>query len=905
MSYKRLDQAPEEIPLEDIKATGEDDEVLEFSDSSEMFDEIDQYNVKHRVSEEGDDFTENPGFQKEKDRFFGSGRGLKKVLVASCVAAVAIWLIALIVYSNGKAPRVAANMWHGANTNILALSDRNISMNEYLPQLASVSLAEYRKGKYFADEKVVRWLLKTQQPRLGDKNSNTAAGYYLTRVRKSFVVRQAETDYSKTILDSVQIEAFNNFFYVQDLLLNPGASVDDKDTWHLLRSDSTPQWRHLLFALYWLWHPLSGTHKPVIPLKTDGSERHLEKIHFATFNPSGDSVIYGYNHDLYLIDLKSMETKRITTTGSPDVFNGKPDWVYEEEVYPHATMFWWSPDLKKLVYATINDTDVRGYDMDYYVKPSNKIGMTYQSPPDEKVDDVNQYPIRTNIKYPKPGTPNPIISLSLYDVNSGETSSIGPLSDEAVGKDFIIYDAHWINSNDLLVKVTDRTSTILRKKVYTVGDKHVTTVSTTNSTDYNGWIEKAQPITVLENEKGNKYIDRVVNNLYVHLALFDLALAREPSKILGKVRSKSPVTYNAVDEELYFLTEHKMDVQVNCYSLKDGSTKLLPADIGKFDILFNQDGQFANLRYRGPREPWQKLMNLAEWSENPTVINGIQPINDGQALSKSLSLVNVPTRVHSQVKVGHKSEEVELNMIEIFPPHFDPKKKHPLLVHVYGGPGSTTVEKDFSVDFQDIVSAKLGAVVLIIDPRGTGSDDWKLKSWAHEKIGYWEPEDIIAVTKDYISKNSYINDKRTAVWGWSYGGFTTLKTLEKDKGEVFKYGMAVAPVTNWLFYDSIYTERYMKDPKKNENYKVTSKINDFENFKSVSRFLVMSGTADDNVHFQNILWLMDNLNMHGVENYDMQIFPDSDHSIFYHNANVIIYDKLMNWLDMAYRGLWD
>lgn len=159
-----------------------------------------------------------------------------------------------------------------------------------------------------------------------------------------------------------------------------------------------------------------------------------------------------------------------------------------------------------------------------------------------------------------------------------------------------------------------------------------------------------------------------------------------------------------------------------------------------------------------------------------------------------------------------------------------------MLVHVYGGPGSTTVTDDFAIDFQDLVSANLGAVVLIIDPRGTGSDDWKLKTWAYRQIGRWEPEDVIAITKDYIVKNEYIDEKRTAVWGWSYGGFTTLKTLERDGGDVFKYGMAVAPVTNWMFYDSIYAERYMKSPKDNENYSQTAKINDFENFKDVSRF---------------------------------------------------------------------
>lgn len=888
MSYERLEQ---DIPLEDL------DTEANYSDLLELFDEIENYTRKNRVSGEHADFTEDPGFQKQKELYFGGNALLRKLLITVCVAAVALWLVALIVYSNGKAQKATENMWHGSPTNIVALSDRNVTLNEYLPKLGNVSMAEYRKGTYFADEKVVRWLLKKQQPKEG--SGVIRAGFYMTRDDKAFVIRQAETTFSKVVLETTQFEALNNFFYVDDLLLNPGVSVDDENTWHLLRSDHTPQWRHLSFSLYWLWNPLTGEHKPVGP-----NNKKLEKIHFATFSPDGKTVIFGHNHDLYLLDLSSMKTTRITTTGSPEIFNGKPDWVYEEEVYPHATMFWWSPDLKNLVYATINDTSVRDYKMDYYIKAADKIGMSYQNPPDETVDEINQYPLRTSIKYPKPGTPNPIISLSIYDATSGKTSSID-LNDKELGDDFVLYDAHWIDSNSLLVKVTDRTSTILKKKVYQVDAKQTKFVSKTNSTEYGGWIEKQQPITVIENESGNKYLDRVVDDMYVHLALFDLAVAEKPSNIISKIRLDSSVAYNAGEDEIYFLTESKMDHHFQAYSLKDGKTKTLTTDLGKYDILFNNDAQFVNLRYRGPHEPWQKLVNLVEWTENAQFVNKVDPVSDTQKLANTLSKVNVPTRVHSQIRVGHASEAAEVNMIEIFPPNFNPKKKHPLLVHVYGGPGSTTVTDDFAIDFQDLVSANLGAVVMIIDPRGTGSDDWKLKTWAYKQIGRWEPEDVIAITKDYILKNEYIDEKRTAVWGWSYGGFTTLKTLERDGGDVFKYGMAVAPVTNWMFYDSIYAERYMKSPKENEKYSQTAKINDFENFKDVSRFLVMSGTADDNVHFQNILWLLDNFNVKEVENYDMHIFPDSDHSIFYHNANHIVFDRLLDWLDMAFRGLWN
>ena len=132
-----------------------------------------------------------------------------------------------------------------------------------------------------------------------------------------------------------------------------------------------------------------------------------------------------------------------------------------------------------------------------------------------------------------------------------------------------------------------------------------------------------------------------------------------------------------------------------------------------------------------------------------------------------------------------------------------------------------------------------------------------------------------------------------------------MKTLEFDRGKTFKYGMAVAPVTNWLFYDSVYTERYMNPPKVNGNYEKYGRISDYKNFKSLKRFLLMHGTSDDNVHLQNLLWLLDKFNLGEVENYDVHFFPDSDHGIYYHNANSIVFDKLLHWLRDAFMGKFD
>jgi len=245
----------------------------------------------------------------------------------------------------------------------------------------------------------------------------------------------------------------------------------------------------------------------------------------------------------------------------------------------------------------------------------------------------------------------------------------------------------------------------------------------------------------------------------------------------------------------------------------------------------------------------------------------------------------------------------DINVLERRPPHFDPNRKYPVLFYLYNGPGSQMVEKKFRVDFQAYIASSLGYIVVTVDGRGTGFLGRDLRCVVRGVIGYYEAQDQIAVAKIWAKKN-YVDEERIAIWGWSYGGFMTLKTLELDGGETFKYGMSVAPVTDWRFYDSIYTERYMHTPQHNAAGYDNSSIHDVKSLAKNVRFLMMHGVADDNVHMQNSLTLLDKLDLAGVENYDVHVFPDSDHSIYFHNANRIVYDKLSSWLVNAFNGEW-
>lgn len=892
MSYEPIDQ----IPLQDMSSASTpdtiDDDEEDMSDTSVIFTEIGDYNSKNADLE---DFLSDPNFQQTLTRFKGGNSISKKACYAIASAVFALWLLALILYSNGNAGKVAAGIWHGSPTNQVLLANRNITLNLFLPSNQNVTFDTYRRGLFYPDHKTIRWLSPAQFPhRDADKNN----GYYMVREGRELVIRQANTNYKLVLLENTVFEYKNTFFNMEDIVLNPGKLVDDESAYHLVKSDVTRQWRHSAFSLFWLWQPVTGDVIPVQPPAGESADS-LEKIHFAEFSPSGEYLIIGHDQDLYAMEVSSQAIASLAQSKDRNIFHGKPDWVYEEEIFADEKMVWWSPDLKKVVFASINDTDVPNYELTYYVKNPDDIAMSYN-----KRSDFNQYPVQASIKYPKAGTNNPVISLSVFDVELKTVKKIGALADDSVGNDFLLYDAAWIDSDNLLVKLTDRTSTFLEKKVYVASEHSVKSVSSLDTSEFEGWVEKAQPVALVKTKDSNKYLDKVIVDNLVQLALFDLATSETYLRLLGPVHYDAPVAYDSVENAVFAIWGTNNNQTFGLVSLADGLTRMLDVS-GTFELSFSPDEHFVELTYVGPYEPYQKLVNLAEFSDSKFDLHAIESINDVDSLSNVLRQTNMPTKIQSKVKVGHGDDVVELDMIEIFPPNFDPSKKHPLLVNAYGGPGSTAVDGSFEVGYHEIVSAQLDAVVLVIDPRGTGSDDWTLKQYAYKKMGFWEPRDITAVVEDYIKVNKYVDDKRTAIWGWSYGGFTTLKTLEYDGGNIFKYGMAVAPVTNWLFYDSIYTERYMKSPQTNPNYEQVSEVTQYNKFKDVRRFLIMHGTADDNVHIQNSLWLLDQFDTEGVENYDVHFFPDSNHSIYFHNANTIVYDKLFNWLKKAFKGAYD
>lgn len=663
----------------------------------------------------------------------------------------------------------------------------------------------------------------------------------------------------------------------------------------LIASSKEHHWRHSYTARYWLFDVETQSAQPLDPSNSD------VRMQLATWSPDSKAVVFTRDNNMYLRLVDASVTKphitQITTDGGAEMFNGVPDWVYEEEVFSGNSATWWSGDGKFIAFLATNESSVPEYPVQYFLsRPSN----TKARP------GLENYPDEQKIKYPKAGAPNPIVHLRFYDVEKGKVFNV-PIKDDFEDADRLITEVIWAGkSGKVLIRETNRESDILKMvMIDTVRQEgRIVRTQDVNALD-GGWFEVSETTTFIPKDPSNGrpedgYIDTVIYEGYDHLAYFSPIDNSEPRMLTtGKWEVvDAPSAIDLKNNAVYFLATKDGSIQRHVYSVNmDGSDLKAVTDVrrdGYHAASFSKKGGYSLLSYQGPGIPWQKVISTPSNSERFS-----QSVEENVALAKLASAHELPRKGYQTVNI----DGYDLNVVEILPPHFDMGQKYPVLFFLYGGPGSQTVDKKFSVNFQSYVASSLNYIVVIVDGRGTGFIGRKARTIIRGNLGYWEAHDQIETAKIWANKR-YVDESRIAIWGWSYGGYMTLKTLEQDAGNTFHYGMAVAPVTDWSFYDSIYTERWMHTPQHNPEGYANASVSNVTAIGQNVRFLMMHGLSDDNVHFQNSLTLLDKLDLAGIENYDVHVFPDSDHSIFFHNANKIVYDKLSWWLVNAFNGEW-
>ncbi|KAH8674779.1 putative dipeptidyl-aminopeptidase B [Tricladium varicosporioides] len=659
----------------------------------------------------------------------------------------------------------------------------------------------------------------------------------------------------------------------------------------LVATDSQSNWRHSFYAQYYIIDVETQTVDALDPANPDG------RIQLASWSPQSDAVVFTRDNNLFLRKLSSKTVIQITKDGGPDLFYGVPDWVYEEEVFAGNSATWWAEDGKYVAFLRTNESEVPEYPIQYFLsRPSGK----------QPAPGLENYPEVRQIKYPKAGAPNPTVDLQFYDVAKGDVFEV-KIADSFAPDDLLITEVVWAGSTGkALIRETNRESDILRVVLVDVELRTGKTVRNENVAKLDGgWFEVSENTRYVPADPANGrphdgYIDTVIYNNWDHLGYFTPLDNPQPIMLTSGDWEvvDAPSAVDLKKNLVYFVSTKAGSIQRQVYSVRLDGTGMSPlTDEGKegyYGVSFSSGAGYALVSYNGPGIPWQKVISTPS---NPDQYEDI--IEENPGLADMAKKHELPIEIYSTVNI----DGYDLNVVERRPPHFNEKKKYPVLFHLYGGPGSQQVSKSFGVDFQSYIAANLGYVVVTVDGRGTGYIGRKARTIIRGNIGYYEARDQIETAKIWAAKK-YVDASRIAIWGWSYGGFMTLKVLEQDAGKTFHYGMAVAPVTDWRFYDSVYTERYMHTPQHNPAGYDNSSISDVTALSQNVRFLMMHGIADDNVHMQSTLTLLDKLDLAGVENYDVHVFPDSDHSIYFHNANRIVYDKLSNWLINAFNGEW-
>ncbi|XP_076375275.1 venom dipeptidyl peptidase 4 isoform X2 [Megalopta genalis] len=653
---------------------------------------------------------------------------------------------------------------------------------------------------------------------------------------------------------------------------NPRMSFSTDNSHILISYDMIANFRHSAFQRFDVYNTKRRTYTKI------GDGKHLA---LARWSPKQNAIVYVLDNDIYYqqFDKDGSPVRRLTYTGVPDVvFNGAPDWVYEEEVLASATAFWFSPDGSHLAFATYNDTEVRDMVIPYYGRP----GVL-----------ADQYPKEVKIKYPKAGTPNPIVALTVVDLDN-PSSELVNLQPPVVDEDYILYTVNWWNRH-VMATWTNRAqnrSILVRYETDGVPENLLFKVET------EGWLRVHPPVyhdryvvlLELQHTGSSPNVGRFVHAIRYRYMEGRLIWPKDLTP-----NSSEVISIVAVDHTrgiLYYVaTGVDRPSERNLYSVPlDGNEA--PRCISCNIITpeghvcsyaypsFSIDNTYYAVACTGPDPTFVVIFDSDErplhlWEEN-------------RPLRRKLTSRRQPRIKDFDVRVNGYDNKVRLYL----PPDFDDSKSYPLLINVYAGPNTVRVTDANTFGFESYMVTNRSVIYGHIDGRGSAFKGSKILFEIYRRLGTVEIQDQIDVTRYLQEKYSWIDANRTAIWGWSYGGFATAMTLATDHDSVFKCGISVAPVSSWIYYDSIYTERFMGLPTPDDNlggYNNTDVTRRVEGIRG-KKFMLIHGTGDDNVHYQQALALNKALVKRDIM-FQQQSYTDEAHGLtgvsphFYHTMD--------------------
>ena len=633
-------------------------------------------------------------------------------------------------------------------------------------------------------------------------------------------------------------------FGITDLTMHPDSlpiglqnyELSENEDKMLCLTDMESIYRHSFHANYYVYDFATKTLQPL-------SKNRKQRL--ATFSPDATKVAFMRDNNLFIKDLKTGEEKQFTNDGLYNhIINGAPDWVYEEE-FSFSQGFYWSPDSKKIAFMKFDESKVREFQMEEF---------------------EGLYPDWYSFKYPKAGEDNSIVEIYVYDLESGKTVKMD------TGKETDIYLPRIAWTKDANVLAIQRLNRHQNHLEILAADATTgkSRVFYDETNDY--YIDITDDWHFLED--GKRFLMTSERSGYNHIYLCNLDGTQ--AKQLTNGPWDVTKVYGFDGKEVYFQAAKNtpVDRQIYAVNLKGKMREVIGRD-GTNQATFSNDFSYLiniNSTISQPRQfelytNKGKLVRVLE--DNHEFAEKLKTFNLGE---KKLMKISDPAFTLPD------GTQVDVDAWQILPPDFDPSKKYPVLIYVYGGPGHQTVNNSWAdSDYWWMqLLAQHGIISVSINNRGSGAQGEVFKKMTYLQLGKYETEDMITLAK-YMAKQPYVDADRIGIYGWSYGGFMAANGITKG-ADVISTAVSVAPVTNWRYYDNVYTERFMRTPQENpDGYDLNSPVHNTALIKG--NYLLCHGSGDDNVHYQNAMELIKAMISNGKQ-FDLMIYPNKNHGIY-------------------------
>lgn len=648
-------------------------------------------------------------------------------------------------------------------------------------------------------------------------------------------------DFIETIFDASQVNGIEGF---------DAYSFNADESKILLQTDREPIYRRSSKANYFIY---------------DRASKSLTKLHdgskqmFATLSPDDTKIAFVSDNNLFYKDLNSGKIVQVTKNGAYNqVINGAADWVYEEE-FSLTKSFEWSPDSERLAFLRFDESAVKEFTMQVY-----KDGL---------------YPENVTFKYPKVGENNAIVTAHIYNLSRDKTIRV------ETGRETDIYlpRIRWTEEGELCVFRMNRHQSVLDLLLTNPKNGRTKLMFQEREEQY---IEESILDNITFLSDGKHFLTTSERDGYHHIYLFDMKGKLKKQLTKGKWDVTAFYGVDEKNETVFYQAAKDSPMRKHIYSvnLKGKKDKQLSQKEGTNSATFSSTFDYYVLNHSTINTP----PSYAIYNRSGKSIRTLQENKRVAELQKEYGVSDV------EFFDFKTDDNVTLNGWMMKPANFNPRKEYPVFMFLYGGPGSQQVTdswKSFNYWWFQMLTQQ-GFIVACVDNRGTGGRGEDFKKITYLKLGHYETIDQIAAAK-YLGSLDYTDEDNIGIFGWSYGGYMSSLCLLKGN-DVFKAAIAVAPVTSWKWYDTVYTERYMRTLSENEDgYKENSPVYFADRLKG--DYLLVHGTGDDNVHFQHSVEMANAL-INANKQFETYFYPNRNHGIYGGNTRLHLYTKMTNFL---------